>query len=135
MLGEMERYTQLFQTALVYTVSVQLLDHVITTTTIQSLPIIILTLMGATTLAFKLAEFLRSATLGAALGFTPWPSALNLITSLLTLATEVLVQFISTAVGRFTLYAFSTSQDDSSTAVGVFAGVTLIYALKHAIHR
>lgn len=136
---QVQRYIQLFQTALVYTISIQLLDHVISTTNIRSLPIIIMSLMCATTISFVLAGAIEtlSAKLQTPTG-NEHPIArelLNLFEHLLQLGTDVLVQFISVAVGRFTIYTFSTSQNDRATALGVLTGVTLIYGLRNAINR
>lgn len=131
--ADVQRYTALFQNALVYTVSINVLDHIISTSDITSLPLVITTVIGVVSLivqATQAASLFRSNTSSPVLADT-----LELLVTLLRLSTDVLVQFSGQAVSRAVLYAFSNANGDTATFTGVIIGVTLLHALTRAAMR
>ena len=132
--ADVQRYTQLFQNALVYTVSIRILDHIISTADLTALPIVIMTVLGTVTLVVHATAYAASLKEGAAPG-SVWSNAVDLVVTLLRLATDVLVQFSGQAVSRIVLYGFSNAKGDSATFTGIVVGITLLHALTRAATR
>lgn len=137
---DVNRYTSLFQNALIYTVSIQVLDHIINTASLSALPIVILTVFGTVSLVIQIMSFIekQKAPLINAKNNqmrTLYYNSLNLIETLLRLGTDVLVQFSGQAVSRLVLYSFSNTTGDTATCFGVIIGVTMLHALTQAAMR
>lgn len=135
--NDVARYTALFQNALVYTVSIRILDHIISTSNISALPFVIITVLGVVTLVVqgiaviaRLAAEVRQQAPDSIL-----LHSMELANTLLRLATDVLVQFSGQAVSRTVLHCFSDSSSDTATFTGVIVGVTLLHALTRAANR
>lgn len=135
--NDVARYTALFQNALVYTVSIRILDHIISTSDISALPFVIMTVLGIVTLIVQGAGALtaQAQRVAATASDSSVAHALDLAITLLRLATDVLVQFLGQAVSRSVLDCFSDSASDTATFTGVVIGVTLLHALTRAASR
>ena len=133
--ADVQRYTALFQNALVYTVSLQVLDHIISTSNITALPLVIITVLGVVTLVVQATQYLVSAKALSRFPNGVWCNSIDLGVTLLRLATDVLVQFSGQAVSRVVLYAFSNSSSDTATFTGIIIGIALLHALTRAATR
>lgn len=131
--AEAARFSQLFQNALIYTVSVQVLNNVIATSHARVLPLVILSTLGAAYLAIGL----QRAVLTSLPPGTPKTvvDLVTLVSTLLRLGSDLLVQFSSTAVGRLAVGIFSACETDWDTVAGVIITLTLLYAFQQAVRR
>jgi len=131
--NDVQRYTGMFNNALVYTVAGQILTHIIQTGNISVLPVVITTVLGITTMIFQMTAHIRQKKLEAVGGL--WWDSFDLLETILKYATEVLVQFLGQAASRLVMHSFSDSTDDEATATGVIIGIILLYALTRAANR
>ena len=127
------RYTNLFNNALVYTISIGILTHIINTANISALPVVITTVIGIATMVIQTTAHVRQEKPQYA--GTMWWDALDLGETMLRYATDILVQFSGQAVSKLVLHAFENSTDDASTFTGVVMAVTLLYSLTRAASR
>lgn len=132
---DVQRYTALFQNALVYTVSISVLDHIISTSNITAVPMVIITVIGVVALIVQATAFAAATKAASQHPAGVWCNTLDLAITLLRLTTDVLVQFSGQAVSRVVLYAFSNSGSDTATFTGIVIGITLLHALTRAATR
>jgi len=133
-----EHATQLFQTALLYTVSNEAVSAIIDGSDSHLLPLVICAAFAAVAGIFYCIGALetRIASLKQAGG--KWQprsgalEALELALHLSNLLLNVFVQFASNAVGRLVLWAFLGSASASATTMGVLVCVILLWAVKRA---
>lgn len=126
-----ERATQLFQTALMYTVSNEAVSAIIEGADSQLLPMVTLAALGAVAAAYNMFEYLQRVSKKGGYG-QEQQQALALALHLLSLTLDVMVQFASNAIGRLVLWAFIGSASPSATIMGVIVGIILLWALRKA---
>lgn len=133
-----EHATQLFQTALLYTVSNEAVSAIIDGSDSHLLPLVICAAFAAVAGTFycigALEETIakRKEILGKKEARSGAMEALELALHLSKLMLNVLVQFASNAVGRLVLWAFLGSASASATTMGVLVCVILLWAVKRA---
>ena len=128
----MDRATQLFTTALLYTISSEAVAGIIDGSGSQMLPLIILSALGAAAVAMKILASLQSFALPSFLDRPGLTSAFMLLQHLVSLTVDVSVQFASNSIGRLVMWGFIGSQSTSATVFGVAVGVILLWALRQA---
>ena len=100
----MDRATQIFTTALLYTISNEAVSGIIDQSGSQLLPLIILSALGAAAVAMKMQAIIQGSIAQVkAASSLPQPglvSALMLFEHLILLSVDVSVQFASNAIGR-----------------------------------
>jgi len=131
--NDVQRYTGLFNNALVYSVAGQILAHIIQTANISVLPVVITTVLGITTLVVQTTAHVRQRKPELVGGL--WWDAFDLLETMLKYVTEVLVQFLGQAVSQLVMHSFSDTTDDEATFTGVLIGIVLLYALTRAANR
>ena len=118
-----ERATGLFQTALLYTISNAAISSLIETANASYIPMVVIAAFGG---------------IGVALHFLAQiddqgHEVLKLLSHILQLFIDILVQLASNGIGQLVLYAFVGSASISATILGVLISVILLWSLRQSI--
>ena len=133
---DVQRYTALFQNALVYTVSMSVLDDIVSTSNITALPVVIITVIGVVALVVQATAYVATCVPPALQSTSSIAkNAAELVITLLRLTTDVLVQFSGQAVSRIVMHAFTNTKSNSAAFSGIVIGVSLLHALTRAAQR
>ena len=123
-----ERATGLFQTALLYTISSEVISSLITTANTSYIPIVVLAAFGGIGAAIHALNQINSRA-----KTSETTAELNqLLAHLLRLGIDVLVQLASNGIGRLVLFAFIGSASVASTMLGVLVSIILLWALRQS---
>ena len=124
-----ERATGLFQTALLYTISSEIIGSLIASANASYIPIVVLSAFGGIGAAIHALNQINSR----ATATSETTVELNqLLSHLLRLGIDVLVQLASNGVGRLVLFAFVGSASVASTMLGVLVSIILLWALRQS---
>jgi hypothetical protein len=111
----------------------EILTDIIRTANIAALPVVIVTALGILTLVVQSTGRVR-AEKELHVG-SMWGDALDLVETVLRMATDLLVQFSGQSVSKLVLHSFSDATDTEATVTGILISITLLYALTRASSR
>ncbi len=123
-----ERATGLFQTALLYTISSEVISSLISSANTSYIPIVVLAAFGGIGAAIHALNQINSWTKTS----ETTAELYQLLSHLLRLGIDVLVQLASNGVGRLVLFAFIGSASVASTMLGVLVSIILLWALRQS---